>query len=161
MSCGKPAGRQVGRGNDVENQPLLHWVIRAAEADLMRACSEVALDPNAVRREDPMPRSDYEGALTFPSFFCPEPQPWLAVLSRLVLCNAPLRLAVESVDAQGKVLGMMQIFPAMDAEMLDLLQSFSAPDAAVARDLTARVERAFDVLQQQIERDGGDQGLFG
>lgn len=152
------------REDDVDAQPPwrdLQWVIRAAEADLMRACHEVDLDSNAVKREDSVPRADGEGALAFPSFFCPEPQPWLAVLARLVLRNAPLRLAVEDVDERGMVQGMMQIFPAMDADMLDLLQSFSAPDAAVARDLSTRVERAFDMLQQQIERDGGDHGLFG
>lgn len=126
------------------------WAIVAPLDTLLETVAEVGLDANAVRSE--AETGNDRGCLLLPSFFCPEPLPWLRTLALLVERKAELQLQLiyrDPLQAEAAPF-VSRLYPRLDAETRMLLHAFSPADAAMIERASDKVEEAFALLHRNI-----------
>lgn len=93
------------------------WVLETPTEPLAEAVRFARLNANAIAL---LPGTEDDGALTYPSYFCPDPKAWMQALAYLTRHHVQFRLFICEFEGEREI-ARTRIFPELDAEMRELL----------------------------------------
>jgi hypothetical protein len=139
----------------MEDRLAVRWAIAAPQEALRAATTLAGLDGNALRR-DVIGVGEGESALIMPSYFCPEPPPWLAVLAQLIQQDTPIRVYIlqTAPDRIEDLHFSARLYPRLEDDMRELLRDFAPDSMAAVSHAADRVELAMSRLRQAAALDG-------
>jgi len=131
---------------EARRQPRPVWRLEGDRIDLGMALTHLCLNPDLLLRDAGtlMPDGQEAAFLEFPTFFLEDSGTFLEVLQQCVTRGHEFRLLLRAAEGIGQ--GMVQAWPPLDPDSLDLLRGVNPGGAHELDRLTQRMEAMLATL---------------